>query len=142
MADSVNTAADGGAAEGSIPSITPASTDVSSVDNSNKDMIAGLNARLKQSMNVIKTLTASEVALKARVAECEQEIKKHEERETENAAIQKVKDVQLTHLQVTCDGLKEELRASEKAGQSEENLLEELVTKLEQVRALCVLRVI
>jgi len=102
----------------------PVAATATATSGSDKDMIAGLNNRLKQSMTVIKTLKASEAALKAIVNE-------YQQKEAENAAIYKAKDTQLTHLQVTCDGLKEELRNSEKETEKEETMLTELVTKLE-----------
>jgi len=125
MADSDKTAEGGRTTDAPLPPTAPTATSTSTAPAttgtsstvSDKDMIAGLNTRLKQSMNVIKTLKASEASLKANVSDYQQQIKTLEENEIKSAAAYKAKDLLLTHLQVTCDGLKDELRSSEKEGQ-------------------------
>ena len=102
MADSDNAAASSErAADAPLPPTAPttastapaAATGKSSASNNDKDMIAGLNARLKQSMNVIKTLKASEATLKASVSDYQQQIKTLEENAAKNAEVYKSKDL-------------------------------------------------
>jgi len=116
------------ASDASLTSTPAAAASNSVASSSDKDMITGLNNRLKQSMNVIKTLKASEAALKSTVHE-------YQQKETESESTYKAKDVLIAHLQATCDGLKEELRNSETEAEKESGMLTELVSKLEQAQS-------
>ena len=107
----------------------PASADIESP----AEKIAGLNSRLKQSMSVIKALKASESTLKITVQELQQTLQLHTIEQQKWAE----KDLLITHLQVTCDGLKEEIRKTDAEHDKDSSLLSELVHKLTETQQQC-----